>query len=83
MSRRLTRVEREAGINYSGPAYRNPGPTANEVVYGSDKPGTWKLPGPHASAIVSIGGSVHHDLIVKSDNRSTAQVIADLVARSK
>jgi hypothetical protein len=83
MGRRLTKVEREAGINYAGPPYRNPGPTASQVVYGSDRPGSWQMPGPHARQQVIIGGDVHRDLIVKSDNRSTAEVIADLVARSK
>ena len=79
MGRRLTKAERAYGINYSRPAYHNPGPTANEVLYGSDKPGTWRMPGPHAPAIVSIGGSVHHDLAVKTDNRTTAEYIADMI----
>jgi hypothetical protein len=80
MGRRLTKVERDAGINYAGPPYRNPGPTASQVVYGSDKPGSWQMPGPHAPQMVSIGASVHHDRAVKTDTRTTSQVIVDMIA---
>jgi hypothetical protein len=82
LGRRLTRVERAAGIDYSGPPYRNPGPTANQVVYGSDTPGSWRLPGPHARHEVSIGGNIH-DTVPKTDARSTAEVIAAMVAGRK
>jgi hypothetical protein len=76
MGRRLTRVER---VMRALP-YARPASTEN---FCNAPLGTWQLPGPHPGGMVSIGGNVHTDLLPRSDNRTTAQVIADMVARSK
>ena len=41
----------------------------------------WTPPAPHARQEVSIGANVQTDRIVQSDNRTTAEVIADMMAR--
>jgi hypothetical protein len=43
--------------------------------------GAWQPAAPHASLLVSLGGNVHTDLVVKSDNRTTAEVIAGMIGK--
>jgi hypothetical protein len=43
--------------------------------------GTWKMPGPHPREVASVGGNVHTDLRVQTDNRTTAEVISDMMAQ--
>jgi hypothetical protein len=73
MSRKLTRVER---LNRALHAHDRPSGYLNP----STPLGSWQPPGPHAGGIVGFGGgNVHTDRIVRSDNRSTQQVIADMI----
>jgi hypothetical protein len=54
---------------------------ANELSQLQQPQGTWKMPGPHPREVASVGGNVHTDLRVQTDNRSTLQVIDDMMAR--
>ena len=76
MGRRLTRVERVMA------ALPRDDFRAREVNFCSSPLGDWQLPGPHSHREVSLGGSVRNS-IPKADNRTTAEVIADMVAQFK
>ena len=80
MGRRLTRVERASKALHD---------ESDRVGRRSDEDfcsrplGDWKPPAPHAPQMVSLGHSVHHDLVVKSDYRTTADLISQMVNQSK
>jgi hypothetical protein len=75
MGRRLTRVERVMARLHADLG-RSP---AVSEDFCSRPLGTYKPPAPHARQQVSIGGNVHTDGIVKTDSRTTAQVLHDMV----
>jgi len=79
MGRRLTKVER---VMARLPLYNRPESSEN---FSSRPLGTWQLPAPHPGGMVSFGGgdNPHTALTPRSDNRTTAQVIAEMVNQSR
>jgi hypothetical protein len=78
MGRRLSKVERVMRqLPYARPA--------SSENLSSAPLGSWQLPAPHRGSMVSFGGgdNPHTALTPLSDNRTTAQVIADMVSQSR